>query len=182
MTDTRFDKLSATLAGTTSRRQALRLLGGGIAAGALGTVGLSQIATAQTASPLAGIPIVGTVGGQALDGVLNITRFVNVGGTLTAIGSFVGAVAGVAANQDFTSTVTPSTYSCEILNLVLGPINLELLGLVVTTNQIVVNITAESGPGKLLGNLLCAVTNLLNGGGPLGALSGLLNNILRVLG
>jgi len=183
MNDRAFDRITRGLAGTTSRRGALKLLGGGIAAGALGTAGLSQGATAQTGSPLVGIPIVGTLpGGQAVNGVLNITRFANVGGTLTAIGTFVGTIAGQQVTQAFTAVITPGTATCEILDLVLGPITLDLLGLVVTTNTIRVNITAQSGPGKLLGNLLCAVANLLNGGGPLGALAGLLNRILGLLG
>ncbi len=42
-----------------------------------------------------------------------------------------------------------------ILNLALGPLDLNLLGLVVHLNQVVLNITAEGGPGNLLGNL-CA--------------------------
>jgi hypothetical protein len=72
--------------------------------------------------------------------------------------------------------------TCDILNLVLGPIHLDLLGLVVDLNQVTLNITAEQAPGNLLGNLLCAVANLLNGPAPLGGLTALLNNILRVLG
>jgi hypothetical protein len=73
--------------------------------------------------------------------------------------------------------------SCPILNLVLGPLDLNLLGLVVTLNQIHLNITAQGGNGNLLGNLLCAVANLLNGGGGgLGAtLTNLLNAITNVL-
>ncbi len=46
-------------------------------------------------------------------------------------------------------------------------------------SQVVLDITAESGPGNLLGNLLCAVVNLLND--PSGV-SGVLNNILAILG
>jgi hypothetical protein len=43
------------------------------------------------------------------------------------------------------------------------------------------NITAQSAPGNLLGNLLCAVAGLLNGG-QLGAqLAALLNQILAIL-
>ena len=47
------------------------------------------------------------------------------------------------------------------LHLVLGPINLDLLGLEVTTKQIILDITAVPGPGNLVGDLLCDVANLL---------------------
>jgi len=56
----------------------------------------------------------------------------------------------------------PIPNACEVLNLVLGPINLDLLGLVVRTNRINVRIDAVPGPGNLLGNLLCAITGLLD--------------------
>jgi hypothetical protein len=42
-------------------------------------------------------------------------------------------------------------------------------------------ITATQGAGNLLGNLLCAVAELLDRGSPLTGLAGLLNNILRAL-
>jgi hypothetical protein len=38
------------------------------------------------------------------------------------------------------------------------------------------------GPGNLLGNLLCAVAGLLDGGGPGNLLNNLLRNINRILG
>ena len=63
----------------------------------------------------------------------------------------------------------------------LGPLNLNLLGLVVTLNQVHLNITAVPGAGNLLGNLLCAVAGLLNGGGTLSEISALLNSILALL-
>ena len=50
----------------------------------------------------------------------------------------------------------------------LGPINLNLLGLVVRTNQIQLRIDAVPGPGNLLGNLLCGITGMLNPSGALG--------------
>jgi len=74
--------------------------------------------------------------------------------------------------------------TCDILHLVLGPLHLDLLGLQVDLNRVVLNIVAESGAGNLLGNLLCAVTGLLDGApGPnlLGRLSNLLNQILGAL-
>ena len=71
--------------------------------------------------------------------------------------------------------------TCDILHLELGPIDLNLLGLVVHVDKIVIDIDAQSGPGNLLGNLLCAVANLLNTNGPLSTLANLLNQILALL-
>jgi hypothetical protein len=71
--------------------------------------------------------------------------------------------------------------TCEILHLELGPLDLNLLGLVVHLNKVVLDISAQSGPGNLLGNLLCAVANLLNTGGPLQQIVNLLNQILGQL-
>jgi hypothetical protein len=42
-------------------------------------------------------------------------------------------------------------------------------------------ITAVPGAGNLLGNLLCAVANLLNGTGSLSAIAALLSQILALL-
>jgi len=74
--------------------------------------------------------------------------------------------------------------SCQILDLVLGPLDLNLLGLNVHLDRVVLNIFATPGPGALLGNLLCAVAGLLDGSplaGLLGQLSQLLNQILGTL-
>jgi hypothetical protein len=42
---------------------------------------------------------------------------------------------------------------CEVLHLVLGPVHLELLGLVVDLNKIILDLKAI--PGTLLGNIFC---------------------------
>jgi hypothetical protein len=68
---------------------------------------------------------------------------------------------------------------CRILRLRLGPLNLNLLGLRITTNRIRLNIVAIPGPGNLLGNLLCAIAGLLDG--PLGNLADLRSLLQRVL-
>lgn len=52
---------------------------------------------------------------------------------------------------------------CPILDLTLDPIHLNLLGLVVDTSAICLKITAYDG-GGLLGDLLCSVSDLLDGG------------------
>lgn len=101
-------------------------------------------------------------------------------GTLT---DHTGALLGTITSGNVALPVaTPSGSTCQILNLTLGPLHLNLLGLVVNLNQVHLVINAVSGPGNLLGNLLCAVANLLNGGAPdLGTLSTLLNRILLAL-
>jgi hypothetical protein len=71
---------------------------------------------------------------------------------------------------------------CEVLDLVLGPLDLNLLGLVVHLDQVHLNITAVPGAGNLLGNLICAIAGLLNPGGPLTQIVALLNQILALLG
>ena len=74
--------------------------------------------------------------------------------------------------------------ACNILNLVLGPLDLNILGLRIQLNRVVLDITGQTGAGQLLGNLLCAVAGLLDGGplgGLLGQLQGLLNRILGLL-
>jgi hypothetical protein len=74
--------------------------------------------------------------------------------------------------------------ACNVLNLVLGPLDLDLLGLVVHLDKVVLNIIAQSGAGQLLGNLLCAVAHLLDGiplSQQLAQISDLLNSILAIL-
>lgn len=71
--------------------------------------------------------------------------------------------------------------TCDILNLVLGPLDLNLLGLRVQLDTVRLDITAESGPGNLLGNLLCAVAGLLDFPNLTGVLTNILNAILGAL-
>lgn len=82
------------------------------------------------------------------------------------------------------SRVAEGAAACDILNLVLGPLDLNLLGLEIHLQRVVLDIVAVPGPGNLLGNLLCAVAGLLDGGplaGLLGQLRTLLNQILGLL-
>jgi hypothetical protein len=71
--------------------------------------------------------------------------------------------------------------TCPILHLELGPLDLNLLGLRVQLNQVVLDITAIPGPGNLLGNLLCAIAGLLNGVDLSGVLGDLLQRLLAAL-
>jgi hypothetical protein len=53
--------------------------------------------------------------------------------------------------------------ACDILFLNLGPLHLDLLGLTVDLSEVTLDINAVPGAGNLLGNLLCALTGLLDG-------------------
>lgn len=80
------------------------------------------------------------------------------------------------------STPVAPQLTCEILRLSIGTIDLNLLGLTVHLNPVLLIINAVAAPGNLLGNLLCAIVNLLNGGGPLSQIVNLLNQLLALLG
>jgi len=122
----------------------------------------------------------------AFTGTLTVTSFAtNAAGDLLANGTLVGTttIGGVTqeVSKTFTSLQAIPTDACSILSLDVGPIFLDLLGLIVQTNEIILNIAADPGPGQLLGNLLCAVVHLLDGN-PLGtAVTNLLNLINAIL-
>ena len=118
-------------------------------------------------------------------GVLTITRFVVDNGQVVAVGSVTGAVTNLlgVVGDTITQAVTLPIIAarCPILHLELGPLDLNLLGLVVHLDRVVLDISAVPGPGNLLGNLLCAVAGLLDRGGALGLIANLLNQILAIL-
>jgi hypothetical protein len=160
----------------------------------LAALSLTTAVTAEAAPPGSGTPLTATLTGTAADAsgtvvatvnsVLNITSFSNQNGQLVANGTLTSTITNIAtgAVQTVTQAISvPITASgtCQILHLDLGPLDLNLLGLKVHLNEVVLDITAQSGAGNLLGNLLCAVANLLNNpAAPAGGLAGLLNNIL----
>ena len=70
------------------------------------------------------------------------------------------------------------TASAPILNLAIAstdgtspPVDVNLLGLQVTTSNIQAQLLAQTGDGQILGNLLYNVANLLNPGGSLSLLT-----------
>jgi hypothetical protein len=88
----------------------------------------------------------------------------------------INPTAGAAQANAVTAQQIAPPAGCTILNLVLGPLQLDLLGLVLTIpDAVTIDLTAVPG-GGLLGDLLCAVANLLSGG-----LGGLLGNLTALL-
>ncbi len=145
--------------------------------------------------------VVGSFGnGGTVDATFVPRRFKTVGDQLVAVGRLQGEL--VRANGkvvgDFSERVkmpvatadgVPVTgaarqgraATCEILSLVLAPLDLDLLGLQVHLDRVVLTIVAQSGAGNLLGNLLCAVAGLLDNTGVLSEIAAILDAILALL-
>jgi hypothetical protein len=161
---------------------------------------------AVTPAPLYTVHITGVAkNGKKFTGKYGINRFIvsKVKGkkAVYAIGTLTGRVAGhrvVRKNVMIPASLTGASavglparsaaVSCPVLHLVLGPINLNLLGLKVTLGggptaslPIVLDISAVPGPGNLLGNLLCNLTSALNTGGLLSQLTGQLSQLSATL-
>jgi len=131
-------------------------------------------------------------------GTFDIKQFAAINNQLQAIGTITATdgvktvvstlsvpVTSITQGPAASAAVQQQQASCPILHLNIGTINLDLLGLVVTTQPIVIDIVAVPGDGNLLGNLLCAIAGLLNPGGTLqgilNQLVGLLNQLLAAL-
>lgn len=145
-------------------------------------------------NPLANVP----VRGEGVTGTVTIHGFMRQANGIVATGVFTGTVRDASGNlmtlpaEAFTAPVIlpspPGTITvlqtgpaepgvCDILFLEIGPINLNLLGLVLDTQPIVIDLDAQPGPGNLLGNLLCGIVGLLD---PL-ALFGVLDQLVTLL-
>jgi len=93
-------------------------------------------------------------------------------------GVFNSLVTGGVATGESSNDASPT--ACDILTLELGAINLNLLGLSVETSPICLFVYAEPSEG-VLGDLLCSLTDILNGGANQRAIDALVTNILRVI-
>ncbi len=157
----------------------------------------------NTLPPLDTVQVTGLAkNGKQFTGTFAIQRFIVKGDKVYALGTLNGKLkgrhvtryavmipAGLTGSSGGARDAQASP-SCQVLHLVLGPVKLNLLGLRVTlgggaqANQpIVLDITAVPGPGNLLGNLLCDLTNALNQGSALNqgtALSQLSSNLQQL--
>lgn len=165
----------------------LRLL---VAAAMLGTMLLvpATVSAARPSTTGITIPVTQTIAGVSnFVGSFSLTRVTVVDGALSAVGTLTGTLTNLATgattqvNQAFTVPLAV-TGTCDILHLTLGPLDLNLLGLQVHLDQVKLDITAQQGPGNLLGNLLCGIAGLLDANAPLSAIATLLNNLLALLG
>jgi hypothetical protein len=164
------------------------------------------VGTAAAQEPVKASKIVDITGtaknGKKFTGTYTIQRFTRSGSQQYAVGTLKGRLKGRKVKRSnvripaslqrhsaaTTSQVPPVTDdpdptpgACPVLDLVLQPIDLNLLGLRVATSRIEVLVEAIPGGGALLGNLLCAVTRILDPGGPVTQPPGILTRILNAL-
>jgi len=143
---------------------------------------------------------VAVTGSKGFKGTYTIDRFVHSANRVFAVGTLKGKLRGQTVRKENVrmpvsianaptgqaSQIPPTPNACQLLNLALGPIDLNLLGLRLRTNQILLLLEAvPSGgpvPGGLLGDLLCGINNLLAPGAntPLAQLTQLLNALLAL--
>ena len=151
----------------------------------------SAVAAARPAQGgTASAPVTGTVT-DAVGGTFVGTFTPDFASATRHATTITGTLTGNLTSQGVTTPIAPTpivlavvsgTGSCQILDLVLGPLDLNLLGLAVHLDTVHLNITAIPGPGNLVGNLLCAVAGLLDSNNIGTALANLLNRILGLLG
>jgi len=140
--------------------------------------------------PLDSVPVAGTADdGSTFTGTVVPAAFTSEGRQLLLTGTLngtmrdaSGATTGTVADAPVSLPVALPSGTCPILHLTLGPLGLNLLGLAVHLDRVVLDITAISGPGNLLGNLLCAIAGLLDGPGDLGTLPALIAQLNALLG
>ena len=156
-----------------------------VSLGAAGTASAQDTAVPATKK----VALTGTNKGKDFKGTYTIQRFETRGGKLYAVGKLTGTLknrkvsrsnvaipAALAGNDD----ASAAQAACDILHLTLGPLDLNLLGLRVQLNEVHLDITAVPGAGNLLGNLLCALTGILDQNGLLAQLGNLANGLNQV--
>jgi hypothetical protein len=165
-------------------------------AASVAPAGSTVAEAAGLTAPVTGSFTDSTGGAGIFTGTFAPTEFTATDTDVIATGTLTGTLTDAAGTDLGTVTQTISTpldreassgsstlaaASCQILDLRLQPLDLNLLGLTVHLDTVHLNITAVTGPGNLLGNLLCAVTGLLDGAGALAQIAALLNQILALL-
>jgi hypothetical protein len=105
--------------------------------------------------------------GQLLGNLLTtVAGLLNVQGVSNALDTVLNSVIGLVNQSTLsvngqTSTATP-TSTTPVLDAFIAPVHLDLLGAVVDTSPIHLQILAHAGNGLLLGNIVTDLANLLN--------------------
>jgi hypothetical protein len=159
-------------------------------------IGGAGPAAAQTSTtPLTKtVKMTGTAkNGKKFNGTYTIKRFTHRGSKLYAVGTLKGRLKGrrvtknnvripaSLARSASAAQIPPTPNACQILNLTLQPIDLNLLGLRLRTSRIDLRLEGVPGAGNLLGNLLCGITGILDPQAATPASPSLLTQVLNAL-
>jgi hypothetical protein len=127
------------------------------------------------------VSVTDTLVGDTVQGTVAIVRFVNSAGQLTAVGLLNAVVAGACDVPTtvialFATPVTITQATSSVLHLNLGAV--DVVGLQVHLNEMVIDVTAHGGSHRL-GHLLRGIAELVDSPGGLALL---LNQIVGVRG
>ena len=121
-------------------------------------------------------PIIVTLSTQDGDGKLlgnlieGISLLINTDGVEAAVNNVLSTTvdlvngAGMIVNGVLSGSfdTSPTTTVTPVLDVLVAPITLDVLGLVATTSPIHLTVTARSGPGLVLGNVVTELANAFN--------------------
>jgi hypothetical protein len=157
-------------------------------------VGGAGTAAAQTTPLTQKVAMTGVAkNGKKFKGTYTIERFTRSGSKQYAVGTLKGRLKGRRVKREDVripvalsrpaqgAQIPPTPNACQILNLTLQPIDLNLLGLRVRTSRIDLRIEGVPGAGQLVGNLLCGVLGILDPQGGSGATPSQLTQVLNAL-
>jgi len=122
---------------------------------------------------------------QALGGLTSTQLGTLTSGLTGLLNGALGQILSPAQAAGGTTSVT-SSGNTQILHLAVGPLDVNLLGLQVHLDNchngpVTVDISAQTGPGKLLGNLLDSLSHILDGGAPVAGITHKLEKIAHQL-
>jgi len=172
------------------------VLAAAVAALAVMLIGGAGPAAAQTSTtPLTKtVKMTGTAkNGKKFKGTYTIKRFTHKGSKLFAVGTLKGKLKGRRVTKNnvrvpaslarpaSAAQIPPTPNACQILNLTLQPIDLNLLGLRLRTSRIDLRLEGVPGAGNLLGNLLCGITGILDPQAATPATPSVLTQVLNAL-
>ena len=131
--------------------------------------------------------------GKKFNGTYTVKRFTHSGSKLYAVGTLKGRLKGRRVTKNnvripaslarpaSAAQIPPTPNACQILNLTLQPIDLNLLGLRLRTSRIDLRLEGVPGAGNLLGNLLCGITGILDPQAATPATPSVLTQVLNAL-
>jgi hypothetical protein len=123
----------------------------------------------------------GQILGNLLYNLANLANPDGSGGLLSLLNALGAGNLNSTAGQSggSLSGTTPAPH--QLLQIQLKPIDVKLLGLEVHTDPIVVTLSTQGGDGKLLGNLLGAISTLVNFPGVGAALNNALGSVVDLV-